>query len=266
MSETSKGFGWRPDLPDGRDLRYGAAPASLEELPASKDLRPECPPVYDQGELQSCTANAVAAALEFDQIRQGEANPFTPSRLFVYYNTRAREGTTESDPGSGIRDAIKSVVDQGACLEETWPYDESQVRYKPSAASYAEALDHQALRYLRLNQTLFDLKSCLAAGFPFAFGFSVFANFLSPKMRETGHLELPRVDAGRPPGHAVLAVGYDEQNQWFVVRNSWGAEWGLEGYFTMPYPYLLQPSLAGDFWTIRKVETGPATIPPKGTA
>jgi len=132
--------------------------------------------------------------------------------------------------------------------------------------SYTEAENYQALCYLRLTQGLMQLKGCLAEGFPFVFGFSVFSNFDTPETKETGHLEMPPADPERPTGHAVLAVGYDEQNQWFIVRNSWGADWGMGGYFTMPYPYLLQSSLAGDFWTIRKVETDPPADHPKDLA
>jgi C1A family cysteine protease len=52
-------------------------------------------------------------------------------------------------------------------------------------------------------------------------------------------------------GHAVLAVGYDDNAQRFIVRNSWGRRWGIAGYFTMPYAYLADDNLAADFWTIR---------------
>ena len=47
-----------------------------------------------------------------------------------------------------------------------------------------------------------------------------------------------------------MAVGYDQRQKRFIVRNSWGIEWGQQGYFTMPYAYL--ETLADDFWTIRQ--------------
>ena len=100
MARKIQGYGWVPDLPDGRDLLYAAPLKPLAKLPPRVDLRPKCPPVYDQGQLGSCTANAIAGALEFDQMKQKRANDFTPSRLFIYYNERAIEGTVESDSGA----------------------------------------------------------------------------------------------------------------------------------------------------------------------
>src|SRR6476469_7450575 len=99
-------FGWIPDLPDQRDVFFSAPAPMLASLPASVDLRPQCPPVYDQGQLGSCTANAIGGAIQFHQMKQGIPN-FTPSRLFIYYNERVIEGTVSSDSGAMIRDGIK---------------------------------------------------------------------------------------------------------------------------------------------------------------
>jgi C1A family cysteine protease len=256
MPRKVKGYGWVPDLPDGRDLLYAAPPTALDQLPRRVDLRPKCPPVYNQGNLGSCTANAIAAALEFDQIKQRLKDVFTPSRLFIYYNERAMEGTIDSDSGASRRDGVKSVTKRGACRERSWPYRVGRFREKPDRACYAEAKRHQALRYMRVTQTLAQLKGCLAAGFPFVFGFAVFESFESAKVKRTGHAPLPKAHEGYLGGHAVLAIGYDEQRQWFICRNSWGAKWGMRGYFTLPYPYLLQSTLSRDFWTIRRIEAG----------
>jgi C1A family cysteine protease len=248
-----KGYGWNPDLPDSRDLLYAAPLKPLSKLPDRVDLRPKCPPIYNQGELGSCTANAIAAALQFDQIKQ-RLRSSTPSRLFIYYNERAIEGTIDSDSGAQLRDGVKSVAKQGACSEDNWPYDLERFRQMPPKPCYAEGKRNQAIRYLSVNQSLDQLKGCLAEGYPFVFGFGVYESFESAAMAKTGHAEMPRAKEGFLGGHAVMAVGYDERKQWFIVRNSWGKKWGMRGYFTLPYPYLLQPELSRDFWTIRRVE------------
>ncbi len=249
-----KRFGWIPDLPDLRDHVYAAPLAQIGPLPASVDLRPDCPPVYDQGQLGSCTANAIGAALEFDQMKQQQADVFTPSRLFIYYNERVMERTVDEDAGAMIRDGIKSVAKLGAPHEPLWPYVIAKFRKKPSAAAYKDAKKHQAVLYQRVVQTPEQLKGCLASGFPFVFGFSVYESFETQAVATSGHAPMPKPGERQLGGHAVMAVGYDDANGWFVVRNSWGTKWGMKGYFTLPFAYLLDDNLADDFWTIRLVE------------
>src|SRR5438105_8191782 len=117
-----KWYGWIPDLPDHRDYMYVAPLAEGGPLPPSVDLRAACPPVYDQGQLGSCTANAIGAAFEYEQVQEKQKD-FMPSRLFIYYNERAIEGTVDSDSGAMIRDGIKCAAKLGVCSEDTWPYD-----------------------------------------------------------------------------------------------------------------------------------------------
>ena len=246
-------YGWVRDLPDQRDHLYATPSEFLLKLPPSADLRPQCPTVYDQGQLGSCTANAIAAALEFDQIKEKQANVFVPSRLFIYYNERAMEGTVNEDSGGQIRDGIKSVAQQGVCPETLWPYDITKFAVKPPQQCYQQALKFKAVQYQRLSQILNQLKGCLASGYPFVFGFSVYESFESPQVAQTGHAPMPAPTEKSIGGHAVMAVGYDDSQNWFIVRNSWGVGWGMEGYFTLPYAYLLEQNLASDFWTIRVV-------------
>jgi C1A family cysteine protease len=252
MARKIQGYGWNPDLPDGRDLMYAAPPEVVTALPPKVDLRPECPAVYDQGQLGSCTANAIGAALEFDQMKQKE-QAFTPSRLFIYYNEREIEGTVSSDSGAQIRDGVKSVNKLGAPPETDWPYDITKFADKPSQQAYDDAKQHQAVVYQRLTPTLGQLKGCLASGFPFVFGIVVYGSFESQQVAQTGEVPMPRAGEQQIGGHAILAVGYDEDQQRFIIRNSWGPNWGMAGYFTLPYPYVLQSTLASDFWTIRSV-------------
>jgi len=132
-------FGWVPDLPDQRDFLYAAPVENMAALPTSVDLRPQCPKtVYDQGQLGSCTANAIAGALEFDRLKEGLAD-FIPSRLFIYYNERVMEGTVGTDSGAQIRDGIKSVGSIGAPPESDWPYNIAEFAVKPSPKAYKDA-------------------------------------------------------------------------------------------------------------------------------
>jgi C1A family cysteine protease len=246
-------YGWLPDLPDQRDHLYATPVELAGVLPAKADLRAKCPPVYDQGQLGSCTANAIAAAIEFDRLKQ-KLNDFTPSRLFIYYNERAMEHTIASDSGAQIRDGIKSIGHQGDCPESEWPYVIAKFKIKPPAKCYSDALKYKAVLYQRVTQTLSQLKGCLASGYPFVFGFTVYESFESAQVGRTGHASLPKSGEQTVGGHAVLGVGYDDVKQWFVVRNSWGGKWGMKGYFTLPYAYVTDENLACDFWTIRVVQ------------
>jgi C1A family cysteine protease len=253
-SSPSGRFGWIPDLPDQRDHIFSAPAPVLTVLPPSVDLRPGCPAtVYDQGQLGSCTANAIAAAFEFDLVKQ-KLEDFMPSRLFIYYNERKMEHTVGSDSGAQIRDGIKSVAKQGVCTEDSWPYEIAQFTVQPTRACYDVALANQSLSYQRIPQNLNQMRGCLANGFPFVFGFTVYDSFEGAEVASTGVVPMPGTDESVLGGHAVLAVGYDDATQRFLVRNSWGPGWGQAGYFTIPYAYLTNRGLASDFWTISKVE------------
>jgi len=245
-------YGWIPDQPDQRDHLYAAPTQFLVALPPRADLRRRCPPVYNQGQLGSCTANAIGAAIEFDRLKQ-RLSDFVPSRLFIYYNERVIEGTVRSDSGAQIRDGIKSVASLGVCPEPEWPYRIAKFATRPPVRAYRDALKDRAVSYQSLVQDINQMKGCLASGYPFVFGFTVYQSFESVTVAKTGHVPMPGWGERAVGGHAVMAVGYDDAAQWFLVRNSWGATWGLKGYFTMPYSYLLQPGLSSDFWTVRLV-------------
>jgi C1A family cysteine protease len=241
------------------------APPTFAELPTEVDLTDLCPPVYDQGRIGSCTANAIAAAFEFDLMKQGLAD-FMPSRLFIYYNEREMEGHATYDSGAMIRDGVKSVKNLGVCSEADWAYDDTPALYdggpfpagardrqKPPVEDYAKALQNRVTSYQRIRRDLDHQRACLAAGYPFVFGFTVYESFESDEVATTGVVPMPDANESVLGGHAVLAVGYNDAEQRFIVRNSWGTGWGQTGYFTMPYAYLTDRGLSADFWTLNTV-------------
>lgn len=252
MSRKIQRYGWRHDTPDFRDLSFTAPVSASSVLPSSVDLRPQCPPVYDQGELGSCTANAIGFAYEFDLKKEGKPD-FMPSRLFIYYGERAIEGTIASDAGAEIRDGMKVISSTGVAEETVWPYDITKFADTPPKPAYDSAAEHKAIQYLSVNQTEQDIKTCLAAGYPVVFGFTVYSAFESEEVASTGILPMPTPSDECLGGHAVSIVGYDDSRQLFTIRNSWGADWGANGYFYMPYAYVTNRQLADDFWTVRVV-------------
>ncbi len=258
-----RGYGWRPQLPDVRDKLYAARLTG--PLPSECDLRPSMPPVYDQGQLGSCTGNAIAGAMEYERDRQGLSD-FIPSRLFVYYNERALEGTVSSDSGAAIRDGIKVVNSDGVCPETLWPYDIGMFAVKPPKRCYVAAETDKAVQYEAI-QTLGDLKDAIASNLSVVFGFTVYQSFESPAVAQSGVLPMPKPGEATVGGHAVVAVGYNDSKNQVIVRNSWGASWGDQGYFYMPYQYMTGSKassdsspingahLASDFWAIQLVSS-----------
>jgi C1A family cysteine protease len=253
-------MGWLPDLPDARDYMYAAPLKLMQKMPAKVDLRPTCPPVYNQGALGSCTANSLSGAFQFGKKKQRKAD-FMPSRLFLYYNERVAIHTENSDSGAFLRDGIKSLNKDGICKETEWTYDDdssagAKFSKKPPAACYSHAQQNQITSYQRLsNSNISILKGCLAEGYPFAFGFTVYESFMTAVVAKKGIMPMPDFSKEKVVGgHAILAVGYDEKKQMVLIRNSWGTGWGIKGYFWMPYAYITNTHLCDDFWTIRLVE------------
>ena len=240
-------YGWLPDLPDQRDYLYSAIKPKIR-LPKKVDLRQYCTLVEDQGDIGSCTACALAGNLEFLDNRP-DAVYTDVSRLFIYFNERSLRGNEDYDSGASLRDGIKTLKKTGSCWERIWPYKEDHFAQKPPKRCYDQAVKHRIASYHRLH-TLSEMLTCLSEGFPFVFGFAVYESFQSKKVSMTGRVPMPRKSERVIGGHAVLAVGFRQKEKRFLVRNSWGGQWGDNGYCTMPYAYL--EALAADFWTIRK--------------
>jgi C1A family cysteine protease len=244
---------------------FSAPLGVLRALPRAIDLKPEFP-IYDQGRIGSCTANALAGAVEFDRLKNKQSPKFEPSRLFIYFNERRIEGHIANDAGAQLRDGIKTLQKLGVCPEQDWTYDDTPAPYdggpfpagskparQPDRKSYSDALKYVITSYQRLTPTLSQLQGCLAAGFPFVFGFTVFENWYG-QSPQPATIPLPSGKDRAVGGHAVMCVGYDNSTNLFRIRNSWGAGAGQKGYFFMPYAYLTSGNLASDFWVINAVK------------
>ncbi len=243
-------YGWKPSLPD---LRDHVADASGLPILEEVDPRADLPPVFDQGHLGSCTANAVAAAVEYDA-KLNSSDPGGLSRLWIYYFERKLEGApTDQDTGAFGRDGFKVCNKLGVPPEKDWPYDIAQFSVQPPTSLDAEAAQHRISNYRVVPRNLDSMKAVLSNRQTIAFGFSVYEAFESQEVAKTGIVPLPNRDEKLLGGHEVLLVGYlKDQPNYGLVRNSWGADWGLQGYFLMPWAYLLDTHLASDFRTIRR--------------
>lgn len=257
-ARQTKRYGWMPDLPDVRDLRWSPPKTRrgvLPKLPSKVDLRGDGfePPIYDQGYLGSCTANGVAAIFEAQQRAQG-LSAYTPSRLFIYYEERRIINCISIDSGAFIRDGLRVVNKLGAPHESIWPYDINRFTIQPSANVYEDALDHQTTAYMTVdNKREFDVKQALAAGLRVTFGFTVYQWFESPDAK--GFCR-PVVGQSVLGGHCTVIVGYFRLGNvwWAIVRNSWGTGWGDGGYCYMPLRWICNYWNADDFWVIQQVE------------
>ena len=239
-----------PDKHDHGHGRYSATQWEPDELPAFVDLRSHLTPVEDQGEVGSCTANALAGALEYLEKRTNGAEGRV-SRLFIYWNERDVEGSTAEDHGAALSDGIKVLKGDGACSEDTWEYSKDNVFEQPADEAYAEAKDHTIDEAHKVQIELHDMRHCLSEGYPFVFGLDVYDAFQDEGAH--GRITTPDPDTHQHcGGHAMLAVGYSDKDQVFLVRNSWGPDWGDSGYCYIPYEYLASSKYCRDAWTIRK--------------
>jgi len=268
---TWGGLGWSRDLPDFRDYTPDAddikkildasepLKKAQEKLPKVADLREWCSPIEDQGAIRSCTACAGMGLNEYFQ-RRAYGKFIDGSRLFLYKVTRNLTGG-EGDAGAFLRDVMKAMVLFGVPPEQYWPYDIDKFMDEPPAFCYAFAQNYKAIKYFRLDpagatpdKNLENVKRFLASQFPVMFGYSTFSSM--PK-RNDGKSDIPLPAKGERlmGGHAVMAVGYDDNHKIgdlkgaLLIRNSWGVNWGEDGYGWLPYDYVLK-GLAVDFWSL----------------
>lgn len=213
------------------------------------DLRQWCSPVEDQSSAGSCVGNGTVGALEFLRIRDGKPN-IDLSRLFIYYNARLMTQDQDKDEGTHIRLAFGTLTSLGTCTEATWPYDLNSLFLRPSWTAYQEAYPHKITSYYRIEETsgpelVAKIKEALQAQHPVVFGMTVDQDYMG-----TGHdgmVSMPKATRVGGGGHCQMICGYDDNQQRWIVRNSWGIGWADGGYAYVPYMYL-DASDANDFW------------------
>lgn len=242
----------------------GVATGTAPAIAAMVDLRAYCSPIEDQGMIGSCTANAAVGLIEYME-RRASGRHIEASRLFVYKTTRNLLGWT-GDTGAYLRTTMEAAVLFGAPPESYWAYDgrpaatNPRLDAEPNAFCYAFADNFKAIRYMRLDpagtalpDVLNNVRNYLAAGFACMFGFPVYTEFDHPT--STGDVAFPAPNSHCRGGHAICAVGYDDNRMIgadkgaLLIRNSWGTGWGLGGYAWLSYKYVTA-GLARDWWTI----------------
>jgi C1A family cysteine protease len=250
--------------------KTGVATRKNAPLPPRTDLRQWCSPVEKQGKLGSCTANAGVGIVEYFE-RRAFGKHIDASRLFLYKTTRNLL-KQKGDTGAYLRTTMQAMVLFGVPPEEYWPYDVEDYDKEPSAFCYSFAQNYQAINYYRLDPVGIDpktlltsIKTNLAAGLPSMFGFTVYSSIIESE-KNGGLIPFPASGDRSEGGHAVVAIGYDddlkiknkapkakETKGALLIRNSWGTDWGDNGYGWFPYEYVLQ-GLALDWWSLLKNE------------
>ncbi len=253
MPALDHGTGYIPDVPAPEDLIYSSTGVGIADV---VDLRPKFQnAVENQALTSSCSANAAVSNTEFViALKYGHMPDFSYpelSRRFVYYEGRLADGLHTIDRGSVIRSVVSRMASKGVCEEALFPFFTSSAAMVevPPAVAYAEAVRHKVTKFERLT-TLDTMLDCLARGYPFIFGFQTY----SESMRTAGNTGVMPMPAGtRSGGHAVCCVGYRLAQRVFIIRNSWGTNWGDRGYCLMPFDYVTRTDLSSDWWTIQDV-------------
>jgi C1A family cysteine protease len=225
----------KKDKEDLRDFSFKAIKyKKISELPTKVDLIKKCSPVVDQGNLGSCTANAIVSGLREYILISSNIQLTLLSRLFLYYEERKIEGTINEDSGAELRDGMKVLNKLGVCPETDYPYIIANFRDAPTKIALKHAIKYKITAYQKVWD-LDSLKASLAEKNPVVCGIKIYSSFESESVAKTGIVPMPKSYEPLLGGHAVLAVGYDNKKQQVILRNSWGTEWGDYGYFYIPY-------------------------------
>ena len=246
------------DKTDDRDLTL-PVPTLTGDQAAQEwvDLRPFCGPVKDQGQAGSCTAHAASEMREFLYRKYNDQEPdktvpakeFILSPLYLYYMEREFEGDIDQDGGAQMRTAAKMLNNVGTCLLKDDPYNVGNLYVKPSDVQTKDANTYRSGSYHRLEPGVATMIDVLKSGYTFILGMNVYSSFEDDYTARTGQMLVPNIDKEQClGGHAVHVVGFDNVRQHLIIMNSWGTDWGQEGYFFMPYCVANNPDVVTDCW------------------
>lgn len=243
------GYGCQKDSIDNRDFKFGEKLQQQVTRHKKIDLRINYPYVFNQMTLGGCTAFASGTLAHYLMLQENKNKAVIPAHLALYFWTRILENTVSWDSGASVRNAVKTIHKYGTPNNQLFPYDPKKYLIAPQKPVQDDAKLRVFNAYYRLNQTLDELKTCLSMGYPFVFGFSVYDSFESESVANTGIVPIPQPNETFLGGHAVICLGYEEDTQRFICRNSWSSNWGDKGDFYLPYAYITNKNLASDFWT-----------------
>jgi len=225
-------FALKTSAPDSRDYIYRKSGAPLK---SSIDLRQFDSLIENQLDLGSCVGNAITNCYEL-QVKKLYPDTFVDlSRLFVYYNARLLDGTTDSDVGTTIKSGIQAGNHFGLCTEELWPYDISKFTTKPIPQCYRDGSYRVITQYQSLA-TVEDILDCLNNDKPVVIGTHLYESFMSLD-KDNAIVQSTGYNDGYIGAHAMVALGYDLEKRWLLVKNSFGTEWGENGYCYIPFYY-----------------------------
>lgn len=196
--------------------------------------------VKDQGQIGACTVFAVASIYEYI-LKKNSQEQYDLSESFVYYNVRHLDGKETEDTGSSFQDVIMSIGRQGICTEAFHPYTHS-LSDVPSNEAYHDAEKRRITKALNVNVAEKDIKSAIQEGYPVAISLKIYDSFNSTSgfVARPSKNEIESADFGY---HAMVIVGYSDDTKFFLVRNSWGEHFGMDGYCYIPYSYICDPDL-----------------------
>ena len=254
---------FEPIKEDIKDIRDKIFDSAEDDLPKKVDLRKYAGEIENQRGTSSCVANATVSALEL--ITEEKNKKINLSRLFLYWNLRNYQKLLAGkDEGGFIRDAFKAAKEFGICTEDMWKFDIYKVNQEPPKQAYRKALENRVVRYERIktkqNDTIQKIKTALYQGYPVVFGMKISIDFLKKGRKKTFDEQIKYTGTGEDKehksigGHAMNIVGYNDEKGYFIVENSWGKEWGADGYCAIKYNVVEKD--ANDIWVCTKFIIG----------